>query len=67
MYVTAVISGYILITLMELIPFWKNKKKKELIVYLVIMTVSLIISVYLVLGVQMPTISNIIAKIFFMK
>jgi hypothetical protein len=67
MYVTAVISGYILITLMELIPFWKDKKKKELIVYLVIMTASLIISVCLVSGVEMPTISNIITKIFFMK
>lgn len=67
MYVSGVIASYILIAFMELVPLWKDKKKKQIIAYLIIMTVSLVISISLVSGVRMPTISNIITRMFFRK
>lgn len=67
MYVSAVIAGYIMIIFMELIPLWKDKKTKEIIVYLGIMMVSLIISICLVSGVELPAISNVIRKVLFIK
>lgn len=60
-----VIVIYVLIIIMELTPLWKDKKNKEVIVYLSIMTVSLIISICLVSGVKIPTISSILTKIFY--
>jgi hypothetical protein len=64
MFASGVIVMYILITLMELIPLWKDKKIKYITAYLSVMMVSLIISISLILGVKLPFISSIIRSIF---
>jgi uncharacterized membrane protein (DUF2068 family) len=64
MYIAGVIALYIVITFMELVPLWKNKKKKQIAAYFTIMMLSLIISISLVSGGRLPTISNILTRIF---
>lgn len=67
MYAAGVIAVYALIIIMELTPFWKDKKRKHIFVYLIFMGGSLIISVSLVSGVQFPTISSILTRILYGK
>lgn len=67
MYAIAVTIIYTIIILLELPPFFKSKKKKEIVTYLTIMLIALINSISLLSGVKLPSINSLITKLFFPK
>jgi hypothetical protein len=58
-----VISIYFIIAFIEIVPLYKKKQKKELLVYMTLLSVALILSILMCFGVEFPSASRIIAKI----
>lgn len=58
-----VIVSYVIVMLLETVTLLKGKKSKKIIFYFSLMIFSLIISVLLTLGVQLPSPSNQIKNI----
>jgi len=63
MITLAVTLVYILFTVFEAITLSKEKKKKELIAFMVIMSCAFIISVLLTFGVKIPSFDRFIGDI----
>ncbi|WP_432661823.1 hypothetical protein R9X47_14755 [Wukongibacter baidiensis] len=50
-----IILGYLIIGIIEIVPLYKNNKKKELVVYSIFFSAAFIISLLLSLGVKIPS------------
>lgn len=59
----AIIVAYIAVICFEVIQLLKNNQKKEMILYLGVMIISLVISVLLSIGVKIPSPAVFIQKI----
>lgn len=66
MVVFMIIVVYLIIGFLEIVPLVKNHKKKELILYCSIFSVSLVISILLGLGVEIPSPAKYIEKVVLM-
>jgi hypothetical protein len=58
-----IILSYVIIALIEVAQLYKKNQKKECITYMILLSVALILSILLYLGVEMPSASRLIAKI----
>ncbi|SHK04548.1 hypothetical protein [Paramaledivibacter caminithermalis] len=62
-----VILGYLIVGTIEMIPLYKENRKKELIIYSIFFTAAFIISLLLSLDVKIPSptkpIENIVNKV----
>jgi len=63
MVTVLVILGYIIIGFIEIVPLYKKKQKKELILYSITFTITFVMSVLLSLGVKIPSPAKPIEKI----
>ena len=54
---------YIIVIFLEVIPLSKNSPKKETIIYLIMMTVSLLMSILIVIGIKIPSPAKFIENI----
>lgn len=63
MVTVLVILGYIIIGFIEIVPLYKKKQKKELILYSITFTIAFVMSVLLSLGVKIPSPAKPIEKI----
>ncbi|PKM93479.1 MAG: hypothetical protein CVU84_15975 [Firmicutes bacterium HGW-Firmicutes-1] len=61
--VLIIIFVYLVIGLIEIIPLYKDKKIKELWMYVIIIGISFIISILLVMGVNLPKPASFIEKV----
>ncbi len=50
-----IILGYLIIGTIEIVPLYKNNKKKELVVYSIFFSAAFVISLLLSLGVKIPS------------
>jgi hypothetical protein len=60
--VISVVLIYLIITVFEFIPLIKGKKLLEISIYSTLMIFSLVISILLIIGVEVPSIQNFIRK-----
>ncbi|MCY6485191.1 hypothetical protein OW763_12665 [Clostridium aestuarii] len=58
-----IIVAYIVITLLEVIPLFKNQQKKEMILYINMMVIALVLSVLLSRGIKIPSPAVFIEKL----
>jgi len=58
-----IILVYFVIALLEVIPLYKKKQKKEVLAYSLLLSLALILSILISLGVELPSASRIIEKI----
>ncbi|MCB2294712.1 hypothetical protein LGK95_14510 [Clostridium algoriphilum] len=58
-----VIIAYLIVIILETRMLWKQKYKKKIMFYLAMIIFSMIISILLSLGVQLPSPSNLIKNI----
>ena len=63
MVTVLVILGYIIIGFIEIVPLYKKKQKKELILYSITFTIAFVMSVLLSLGIKIPSPAKPIEKI----
>lgn len=63
MYILIILI-FLLIALVEAVPLYKKKRKKELILYLIFFNTGLTLSLLMSFGVKIPQVSKGISKIF---
>ncbi|WP_099190366.1 hypothetical protein [Tepidibacter mesophilus] len=66
MVVFMIILAYLIIGFLEIVPLVKMHKKKELILYCSIFSISLVISILLAFGVEIPSPAKYIEKVVLM-
>lgn len=66
MVVFIIILVYLIIGFLEIVPLARHHRKKELILYCSIFSVSLVISILLGLGVDIPSPAKYIEKVVLM-
>ncbi len=66
MVVFMIIVVYLIIGFLEIAPLVKKNKNKELILYCSLFTISLVISILLGLGVEIPSPAKYIEKVVLM-
>ncbi|MEJ8553650.1 hypothetical protein [Tepidibacter sp. Z1-5] len=66
MVVFMIIVAYVIIGFLEIVPLVKMHKKKELVLYCSIFSISLVISILLGFGVEIPSPAKYIEKVVLM-
>jgi hypothetical protein len=56
---------YLIAVFLELVPLYKNKQKKELMIYSLLSGVALVLNLLLILDIKIPSPSLLIQKLVF--
>jgi|GEM_PF-3852296 len=59
-----VLASYLILAALTIVPMIRQKKKKQIAVYLVFLTAAAVLSLLLVLGVKMSSFEGAIIKLF---
>jgi len=58
-----ILIAFVIIALLEMVPLYKGKNKKEFILYSSLYTIALILSLLMSFGVKLPSVANFIKVI----
>jgi len=58
-----VLAAFIVIALLEMVPLYKGKNKKEFILYCSLYSIAFILSMLMSFGVKLPSVANFIKVI----